>query len=126
MVCRLPLVARVTEGGNSNTTPRRLLCISDSPTVLLMRAESSSTRSTQKPRFLWDYDLNEAQVRAILAQETLSPLKRWLIERILSECRFDEVCNYLDLNTIRQSFTQLRLPPEVRARWEYALRRWTT
>jgi len=91
-----------------------------------MRADSSSAHSTQKPRFLWDYDLDEAQVREILAQEALSPLKRWLIERILSECRFDEVCQYLDLNTIRQSFAQLRLPSEIKARWEYALKRWTT
>lgn len=91
-----------------------------------MKSESASAPSTQKPRFLWDYDLNETQVRAILAQETLTPLKRWLIERILSECRFDEVCHYLDLNIIRQSFPHLRLPPEIKARWEYALKRWTT
>jgi len=90
-----------------------------------MRTDSSSAHVARRPRFLWDYDLDEAEVRAILAQETLSPLKRWLIERILSEGRFDEICNYLDLNTIHQSFAQLRLPPEIKARWEYALKRWT-
>jgi hypothetical protein len=90
-----------------------------------MRADFPSERVSRKPRFLWDYDLSETEVREILAHKELSPLKQWLIERILTEGRFEEICEYLDLATIQQSFDQLRLPPHIKARWEYALKRWT-
>jgi hypothetical protein len=90
-----------------------------------MSADSPSEKASRKPRFLWDYDLSETQVREILAQKEFSPLKQWLIERILTEGRFEEICAYLDLTTIQQSFDQLRLPPHIKARWEYALKRWT-
>jgi hypothetical protein len=81
---------------------------------------------TPRPRFLWDYELSEAEVRAILSQPGLSPTKRWLIERILTEARFEEVFQYLDLPTIQKHFQALRLPLKVKQRWEYALKRWTS
>ena len=84
-----------------------------------------SAPSARRPSFLWEYDLSETEVRAILAQKDLAPVKRWLMERILSEGRFEDICEYLDLATIRQSFDQLRLPPHIKTRWEYALKRWT-
>jgi hypothetical protein len=90
-----------------------------------MRADFPSERVSRKPRFLWDYDQSETEVREILAHKELSPLKQWLIERILTEGRFEEICEYLDLATIQQSFDQLRLPPHIKARWGYALKRWT-
>lgn len=90
-----------------------------------MEARTSSDPGSRRPPFLWDYDLSETEVREILAQKELSPLKRWLMERILTEGRFEQICEYLDLATIRQSFDRLRLPPHIKARWEYALKRWT-
>ena len=89
-----------------------------------MRTASPSEGMLRKPRFLWDYDLSDTEVRDILAQKELSPVKQWLVERILTEGRFEEICEYLDLTTIQQSFDQLRLPPHIKARWEYALKRW--
>ena len=82
--------------------------------------------SARRPRFLWDYELTESGVREVLAQPGLSAQKRWLIERILRECRFEEVCSYLSLEMIKKALPQLRLLPKVRRRWEYALARWST
>ncbi|MGH7965359.1 MAG: hypothetical protein ACRERD_26705 [Candidatus Binatia bacterium] len=90
-----------------------------------MASHSSSTPGVHRPSFLWDYDLSATEVHALLAHQELTPVKRWLMERLLTEGRFEDVCAYLDLTTIRQSFDQLRLPPHIKARWAYALKRWT-
>lgn len=83
-------------------------------------------RSTEKrPSFLWEYNLTEAQVWEILESRGLNDRKRWLIERILSQARFDEVVKYLDLETITVFFPRLRLPSKIKQRWEYALQRWS-
>lgn len=78
-----------------------------------------------RPNFLWDYDLSSSQVREILAQPGLSSTKQWLIERILTEARFDEVWDYLDLKTLQRYFPKLHLPKDVQKRWSYALKRWS-
>jgi hypothetical protein len=85
----------------------------------------SDREAGSRPPFLWDYDLSEAEVRAILREPGLSARKRWLIQRILSEARFDEVVQYLDLTTIRNCFRELQLPANVRQRWQYALDYWS-
>lgn len=77
-----------------------------------------------RPRFLWDYDMGEIQVREILNAPGASDKKKWLMARILSEARFDEVFNYLNLEQISRHFSQLKLPAKVKDRWEYALKRW--
>ncbi|MFH1131321.1 MAG: hypothetical protein V1754_08300 [Pseudomonadota bacterium] len=78
-----------------------------------------------RPRFLWDYNISKTQAVEILSSKGLSKKKKWLIGRILKEARFDEVFDYLDLQTIKQHLHELRLPPKVKTRWEYAIERWT-
>lgn len=78
----------------------------------------------KRPFFLWDYDLNEIQVREILNQPGLSPQKIWLIERILTQARFKEIFSYLTLEIIEQALPRLRLAPKIRRRWEYAVNYW--
>ncbi|MBI4370331.1 MAG: hypothetical protein HY547_08900 [Elusimicrobia bacterium] len=82
---------------------------------------------TQKarPSFLWDYDLTVPQAREILNRPGLSPAKLWLIARIVTQARFEEVFNYLDVEKIRRALPKLRLPPKVRERWSYAIERWS-
>lgn len=82
--------------------------------------------SHKKPSFLWDYDLTEAQVKEILSPGGFSDAKKWLMERILVQARFEEVWHYLDLEMIQKYLPQLRLPPKIEARWNYALTRWST
>lgn len=74
--------------------------------------------------FLWDYDLSEVQIREILAQPGLPDQKRWLIERILSQARFEEVKKFLTLEAIGKALPRLRLPQKIRERWTYALNLW--
>lgn len=49
-------------------------------------AKSKSNR----PYWLWDYDLTEADVRRILRGKNLSE-KRWLMGRILTSARFNDI-----------------------------------
>lgn len=79
----------------------------------------------KRPTFLWDYDLNDTQVREILGRPGLPEPKRWLMARILTEVRFEEVCDYLDIDEIARFLPQLRLPKKVRDRWAYAVQRWS-
>lgn len=98
--------------------------VGESNVVRLQPVEAKARKS--RPRFLWDYDLNEVQVREILGRPGLSKEKRWLIERILTQARFNEVFDYLDLSSIRLALPHLRLPPKIKKRWTYALERWST
>lgn len=79
----------------------------------------------KRPSFLWDYDLTETQVREILGWPGLPEQKRWLMARILTEARFEEVCDYLEFDAMARFLPLLRLPKKVHDRWEYAIRRWS-
>src|SRR3990167_755087 len=48
-----------------------------------------SATSHKKPSFLWDYDLTEVQVREIIGSSGFSDTKKWLMERILVQARFE-------------------------------------
>ncbi len=79
----------------------------------------------KRPSFVWDYELSESAVREILGQRGFSDTKRWLIERILSQARFDETIKYLTTKEIRKALPQVRLLQKIRERWEYALNLWS-
>jgi hypothetical protein len=83
-----------------------------------------SREARARPRFLWDYDLSEGEVREILSQPGLSDTKRFLMERILTECRFEEVFEYLTLDQLTRQFERLSLPTDKERHWGYALARW--
>lgn len=78
----------------------------------------------KRPSFLWDYDLSDLQVREILSQPGLGVQKKWLMAKILTQARFDETLNYLDVEEIEKGLPYLRLPQKIRERWQYALERW--
>lgn len=48
------------------------------------------TIAAQKPYFLWDYDLSEADVRTILRNGE-SHEKAWLVSRILESAAYEDV-----------------------------------
>ncbi|MBI4676852.1 MAG: hypothetical protein HY748_04655 [Elusimicrobia bacterium] len=90
-----------------------------------VRLKPVGTAGAARPRFLWDYDMSDAQAREILGRPGLSEAKRWLIARILSQARFEEVFSYLDLEDVKRALPKLRLPPKTAERWAYAVERWT-
>ena len=76
-----------------------------------------------RPYFLWDYDLTEADVHAVL-QAGDEGERAWLMARILESARFEDVWKYVTLAELRALFPQLRLKPQVRAAWDLALQVW--
>lgn len=83
------------------------------------------TVAAGRPYFLWDYDLNEADIRAILRGGE-SQEKTWLVARILESAAYEDVWKYLTLAELRAIFPDLQLKPQVRAAWEFALQVWET
>lgn len=75
------------------------------------------------PYFLWDYDLSEEQVRAILEGKNELE-KRWLIGRILTHAHFNDVWKYLHPKDIAAQFPYLQLRQDIKDAWQRALTVW--
>lgn len=75
------------------------------------------------PYFLWDYNLNDEQVLAILHGDNETE-RQWLIGRILTHARFDDVWKYLTIEDIVKNFSKLRLPTQTKNAWSNALNVW--
>lgn len=79
---------------------------------------------SQTPYFIWDYDFSEADVRAILHGEE-EHQKAWLVARLLESARYEDVWKYITLSDLRNIFPKLKLKPQVRSAWEFALQVWS-
>lgn len=75
------------------------------------------------PYFLWDYDLTKDQIHAILHGSN-EVEKHWLIGRVLTHAKFEDVWHYLTLEDIVRSFPNLRLPEKTKRAWQRALNVW--
>lgn len=78
---------------------------------------------TNRPYFLWDYDLSEDDVRRVLAAGS-DMEKHWLIGRILEAARFDDVWRYLKLREVAAVFPHLKLREPIKRAWQKALHVW--
>jgi hypothetical protein len=79
--------------------------------------------NAQTPYFLWDYDLNDEQIRDILHGDN-DVEKAWLVGRILTHAKFDDVWKYLTVEDIIAIFPKLQLPQKVKRDWERTLSVW--
>lgn len=79
--------------------------------------------SLQTPYFIWDYDLTDADIRAILRGDD-EEQKAWVVSRLLESARYEDIWQYISLAELRAIFPKLQLKPQVRAAWEFALRVW--
>lgn len=77
----------------------------------------------QTPYFLWDYNLNDEQIRGILHGHN-EVEKAWLVGRILTHAKFDDVWKYLTVEDIVDIFPKLQLPKKIKQDWERALMIW--
>ena len=77
----------------------------------------------QTPYFIWDYDITDADVHAILCGDD-EEQKAWVVARLLEAARFDDIWQYISLAELRSIFPKLQLKPQVRAAWEFALLVW--
>ncbi|MEK7578031.1 MAG: hypothetical protein AAB492_05510 [Patescibacteria group bacterium] len=79
--------------------------------------------SRNRPYFLWDYDLTEDDVRRILARDNETE-KIWMMSRIVGHASYDDVWKYIPYTELKEWFPKLRLRPQMRRVWEYALSVW--
>ncbi len=79
----------------------------------------------QRPYFIWDYDLTDADIRSILRGDD-EDQKSWLVARLLESARYEDIWQYISLAELRAIFPKLQLKPPVRAAWEFALLVWAT
>lgn len=79
--------------------------------------------SKKRPYWLWDYDLTEADVRRILAGKNKVE-RRWLMGRILTGARFDDVWKLLSYRQVKTELSRLKLRPQIKEAWESAFAVW--
>lgn len=76
-----------------------------------------------KPYFLWDYDLTYKQIYDIL-QGSNEVEKLWLVARIMTHAKFEDIWKYLTVDDILKVFPKLRLTPKAKQDWQRALNIW--
>ncbi len=82
-------------------------------------------RAVNRPYFIWDYDLTEEDVRAILRGDNEYE-KIQMMVRILESARWDDIWRYLTLAQVKRYWPQLqrRMRVQVRDAWAWALEVW--
>lgn len=84
----------------------------------------ASSPGAGRPTFLWDYDLTEAEVRALLRKGP--DLKTdWLVARLLERGRWDDIWSYLSLAHVAAVLERLKMTEKVKSHWRFALARWS-
>lgn len=76
-----------------------------------------------RPYFIWDYDVTENQIHAILHGNNEIE-KLWLTARIMTHAKFEDIWKYLHVKDIVKVFSKLRLPPKIKQSWQYTLNVW--
>ena len=82
-------------------------------------------RARQRPYFIWDYDLTEDDVRAILRGDNEYEKVQMMV-RILEHCRWQDIWQYLSLSEVRRYWPQIHrwMRKELRPTWEFAMEVW--
>lgn len=78
---------------------------------------------THTPYFLWDYNISEADLRRLL-RDGSQVEKQWIIARILTSAKFDDIWKYLELKDVVEHFPQLKLKSSTKNNWKRALKVW--
>lgn len=80
----------------------------------------------KRPYFIWDYDLSEDDVRAILRGDNEYEKVQMMV-RILERCSWDDIWEYLTLAEVLRYWNQIhrRIRRELRPAWELAIKVWS-
>ncbi|MCL5675930.1 MAG: hypothetical protein M1120_02275 [Patescibacteria group bacterium] len=79
--------------------------------------------SKTQPYFLWDYNLNEQEVKDNIKKGDKFT-RNFLVARILESAKFGDVWKYLSLKDLLTIFPQLKLRKEVKEAWQKAFLAW--
>ncbi len=74
--------------------------------------------------FFWDYDITEEDLRAILSGDNETE-KAWAMTRLLEAAKWEDIWRFIRLKDLREWFPKLKLRPQTREVWEYALKVWS-
>ncbi|MBI5302085.1 MAG: hypothetical protein HY868_08115 [Chloroflexi bacterium] len=85
-----------------------------------------TTSGKQRPYFIWDYDLSEEDVRAILRGDNEYEKVQMMV-RTMESARWEDIWNYLTLKQIRAYWHEIlpKLRRELRLTWEFAIEVWS-
>ena len=75
------------------------------------------------PYFMWDYNLTNAQIKHLLQNGTEAE-KKWLMGKILTHARFDDIWNYFSLAELAEVFQTLHMSGKSKKNWQTALQVW--
>lgn len=75
------------------------------------------------PYFLWDYDIDAAQVRRILRAGNDTE-KAWMIARILTRAKYEDIWKFVNIKDVVTHFPHLRMRASEKANWQRALKVW--
>ena len=91
-----------------------------------MDEKQRAERAAKRPYFIWDYDLTEEDVRAILRGENEYEKVQMMV-RILERCYWEDIWRYLTLAEVRRYWDQIhrRIRRELRPTWEWAMEAWS-
>ena len=91
----------------------------------MIDTKERAEQARKRPYFIWDYDLTEEDVRAILRGDNEYE-KLWVMVRILESARWADIWRYLALADVRRYWPKLyrRMRREVRDVWAWALEVW--
>jgi len=82
---------------------------------------------SQRPYFIWNADLSDGDVRAILAGQRGDLEKIQMIAHIMQNARFDDVWKYIRLDDIVSNWDLVKRmlwPKESKDLWMWALQTW--
>jgi len=79
---------------------------------------------TERPYFLWDYDLSYDDVRTILRGDDLQQ-RYWLVGRIIEYAAWEDIWKFLTVADIQKALPHLRIRKKIKEIWEVAIARWT-
>ncbi len=91
--------------------------------IIRYNTHMNTNTQLKRPYFLWDYDLTDGDVRRILAGDNETE-RQWMMGRILTNARYEDVWKYLRVSDIVHEFPYLRMRREVKEAWRYAFTVW--
>lgn len=80
-------------------------------------------KQINRPYFIWDYNISERQIRAILRGSNETE-KSWITARILIHAMYQDIWKYLRIKDIVKIFPKLRMPAKIKKSWQHALNVW--
>ncbi len=81
----------------------------------------------RRPYFIWNADLSDSDVRAILAGERGDLERIQMIVHVMQNARFDDMWKYIRLDDIVSNWDLVKRmlwPKESRELWQWALQTW--